>query len=269
MLRLRLYPNDRNKVILAAGYLSGITSAQGSKFFIWSQQMNEKNVVWIMAGVLVALYVIVNVFAKNTSGKHKVKSLAYAGVMVALSFGLSYVKLYSQPQGGSITLLSMLPIMLYAYMFGVRDGLMAAFAYSILQCVQGVYFLNFLQFLFDYIIGFTVLGLAGAFHARSLKVHLPLQKTQKASIKALYAFINQFPFALVLGMTIGFVGRYLASVIAGYVFWGTYAPAGQHPLVYSLVYNLVLLIDGIIAVVGGVMLMSFKPLRQQIENMAV
>jgi len=114
--------------------------------------MNEKNIVWIMAGILVALYVLVYTFAKKTPGKLKAKSLAYAGVMVALSFGLSYIKLYTQPQGGSITLLSMLPIMLYAYMFGVREGLMAAFAYSILQCVQGVYYLNFLQFLFDYII---------------------------------------------------------------------------------------------------------------------
>jgi len=230
--------------------------------------MNEKNIVWIMAGILVALYVLVYTFAKKTPGKLKAKSLAYAGVMVALSFGLSYIKLYTQPQGGSITLLSMLPIMLYAYMFGVREGLMAAFAYSILQCVQGVYYLNFLQFLFDYIIGFTMLGLAGVFHKRKLNANLSLDKAKSPTIKAFYAFVNDFPFALALGMTIGFIGRYLASVIAGYAFWSSFAPSGQHPLIYSVIYNSVLLIDGAIAVVGGVMLMYFKPLRHQIENIA-
>lgn len=228
--------------------------------------MNEKNIVWIMAGVLVALYVLVYSFRKKTSVKLKAKSLAYAGVMVALSFGLSYVKIYTQPQGGSITLFSMLPIMLYAYMFGVRDGLMAAFAYSILQCVQGVYFLNIVQFLFDYIIGFTMLGLAGAFHKRNMSINLPLDKAKSALTKALYAFINNFPFALFLGMIIGFVARYLASVIAGYAFWSDFAPVGEHPLIYSIVYNSVLLIDGAIALAGGVVLMYFKPLRRQIEN---
>ncbi|MGI6213181.1 MAG: energy-coupled thiamine transporter ThiT [Christensenellales bacterium] len=230
--------------------------------------MNENNIVWIMAGVIALAYVLLYAFAKKTPTKVKAKSLAYAGVMVALSFGLSYIKIFSMPQGGSLTLLSMLPIMLYAYMFGPREGLVAAAAYSVLQCVQGVFFLNFLQFLFDYIIGFTLLGLAGLFHKSKIRINLNVEKAKKSGLIRVYEVINDFPLALVAGMTIGFIGRYLASVVAGYVFWADYAPPGQHPLIYSVVYNSILLADGLIAVAGGVALMYVKPLRRQIENAA-
>ena len=104
---------------------------------------------------------------------------------MALSFGLRYIKIFSMPQGGSLTLLSMLPIMLYAYMFGPREGLVAAAAYSVLQCVQGVFFLNFLQFLFDYIIGFTLLGLAGLFHKSKIRINLNVEKAKKRINKSI------------------------------------------------------------------------------------
>lgn len=273
MLRLRLYPNDRNKVILAAEFeKKGITSAQYScrSFFNVEVRiaMNEKNIVWIMAGVIILVYVLFFTLSKKRATKTKAKSIAFAGIMVALSFGLSYVKIFSMPQGGSLTLFSMLPIMLYAYMFGPREGLMAASAYSVLQCVQGVYYLHFLQFLFDYIIGFSVLGLAGLFYKSKMRIRLPIEKVDKVWIKGLFSTINNFPLPLVLGMTIGFVARYLASVIAGYVFWGEFAPMGQHPLLYSVVYNSILLLDGLIALAGGIAIMYAKPIRYQVENMS-
>ena len=153
------------------------------------------------------------------------------------------------PYGGSVTLFSMLPIMLYAYIFGLRNGLTVSFAYSILQCMQTFYFLNPLQFLFDYIIGFTALGFAGLFSSYKLK--------------------TRFPTQCVVGMVLGFTLRYAASVIAGVAFWSEYAPVGQSPLHYSLAYNSVLMIDGAIALAAGVALMYVKPIRTILLDLKV
>ena len=64
------------------------------------------------------------------------KRLVYGALCIALSFALSYVKLFSMPMGGSITLCSMLPLMLYAYRFGTPAGLLAGLAYGLLQLIQ-------------------------------------------------------------------------------------------------------------------------------------
>ena len=50
--------------------------------------------------------------------KNKTKILVEGAVMVALATVLSYVRVYRLPWGGSITLLSMLPIVL----FSIRRG---------------------------------------------------------------------------------------------------------------------------------------------------
>jgi len=203
--------------------------------------MNDKIAIWSMAAVFTVILVAIFLFSKEISLSKKVNSMAYGGVMLALAFGLSYIKLFTMPFGGSVTLVSMLPIMLYAYIFGVRNGLMVVFVYSILQCLQGIYYLNFLQFLFDYIIGFTALGFAG--------------------IMSNVKFKGSFPLSLVIGMSIGIILRYLASVTAGVAFWGEYAPENQSPLTYSLIYNTVLLVDGAIALAGGITLMYVKPIK--------
>ena len=47
---------------------------------------------------------------------------------IAISFVLSYIRLVHMPQGGSITPASMLPIMLFAYLYGTPKGLVVGFA---------------------------------------------------------------------------------------------------------------------------------------------
>ena len=50
-------------------------------------------------------------------------SIALAGICVSLSFGLSFIKLWEMPYGGSVTLVSMLPIMIYSYTYGMKKGI--------------------------------------------------------------------------------------------------------------------------------------------------
>lgn len=111
---------------------------------------------------------------------NKVRILVEGAVMVALAFVLSMVKIFKLPWGGSITLLSMLPIVIYSIRNGAKCGLAASFVYALTQFLDGVVGdglfawglspLNLVLCIFlDYIGAFTVLGLAGMFRKSEMK----------------------------------------------------------------------------------------------------
>lgn len=141
---------------------------------------------------------------------NNLKALVYGALCLALSFALSYVKLFEMPMGGSITLCSMLPLCMYAWMFGPARGFLAAFAYSLLQVVQGAHVVHWFQFLLDYIFAFTCLGMA--------------------------AF---FPKHLWLGVLVGGFFRLLCSILSGVIFYASYAADAGYSsaLLYSIAYN--------------------------------
>ena len=65
--------------------------------------------------------------------KNKTKILVEGAVMVALATVLSYVRVYRLPWGGSITLLSMLPIVLFSIRRGLGAGLTVSFVFSFIS----------------------------------------------------------------------------------------------------------------------------------------
>lgn len=161
---------------------------------------------WLVLTVIVALSIM------GLAGKPKaninVKALVYGGLLIAIAFVLSYIRFYRWPQGGSITLASMLPMFAYAYIFGPRAGIAAGAAYGLLQLIQDPYILHPAQVLLDYFIAFAALGLAG--------------------------FVRgNFGLAILLG---GF-GRFFSSFLSGVIFFGSYAPEGMSPIIYSLAVN--------------------------------
>jgi len=135
------------------------------------------------------------------------KVIAEIVVFVALATVLSYIKIFSLPQGGSVTTASMVPILWLALRRGPKVGLFAATVYGLVQLVDP-FVVNPVQLLLDYPIAFGMLGLAGFFQKR--------------------------PF---LGVNIGIIGRFLAHFISGTVFFSNYAPEGMNPIIYSAVYN--------------------------------
>lgn len=163
----------------------------------------------LLAVVVVAILLISRFQRKDQKKgqKNYTRMLVYAALCIALSFVLSYVRLFKMPQGGSITLASMLPVILYAYWFGAGPGFAAALVYGVLQFFQDPYFFSLAQFLLDYIIGFGALGLAALFK------NLPL------------------------GTLVAGAGRFLCSFISGIVFFGDYAPEGVPVALYSFVYQ--------------------------------
>lgn len=135
------------------------------------------------------------------------RALVYGALCIGLSFLLSYLKLFSMPQGGSLTPASMLPLALYAYWFGAKRGVLAGAVYGLLQLVQGAYVIHPVQFALDYVVAYACVGLAGL-----------------------------FPKSLPLGLIVGGICRIVCSVLSGVVFFAEYAGA-MNVWVYSIGYN--------------------------------
>jgi len=136
------------------------------------------------------------------------KIIAEVVTFVAIATALSYIKVFSLPQGGSITAGSMVPILWLALRRGPKIGLFAAAVYGLVQLAVEPYIFHPLQVLLDYPIAFGALGLAGFFRNR--------------------------PF---LGVNVGIWGRFIAHFVSGIIFFASYAPEGMHPAVYSAIYN--------------------------------
>ncbi|MEZ4627030.1 MAG: energy-coupled thiamine transporter ThiT [Eubacteriales bacterium] len=146
----------------------------------------------------------------ETTTHSRTKELVYGALSITLAFVLSYFKLFTLPYEGSITLLSMLPIFVYAAYFGPAYGFTAAFAFSLLQVIQGAYIVHPVQFILDYFVAFTLLGTA-----------------------------SFFPKNLPLGAAVAGFLRMMASTVSGAVFFGAYAAdyGFTNVWAYSLVYN--------------------------------
>ncbi|MEA4869375.1 MAG: energy-coupled thiamine transporter ThiT [Christensenella sp.] len=162
--------------------------------------------------------------AEAPAGKpSRTQTLVYGALSITLAFVLSYFKLFSLPFGGTITLLSMLPIFAYAAYFGPLYGYTAAFAFALLQVVQGAYIVHPVQFVLDYFVAFTLLGTA--------------------------AF---FPKNLPVGAAVAGFLRMIASTVSGAIF---FADSGfeygfTNPWVYSLIYNFLTIgVDTILCVI--------------------
>ena len=180
--------------------------------------------LWCFAiGALVVMVGLLIYLAKRPQkeGKTDVRALTYGALCMAMSFVLSYIKLYSMPLGGSVTLASMLPLLWYSNKFGMRNGFIAGAAYGLLQLIQKPEIYHWVQVLLDYPLAFMMLGLAG-------------------SVKNLQ-----------LGSILGVAGRWICHIISGAVFFGEWMPEGwSNAWVYSAAYNgAYLLVDLILCIV--------------------
>lgn len=136
----------------------------------------------------------------------KLRVLVEGALMVAVAFALSFVKVYHLPQGGSVTLGSMVPVLLFAARRGSGAGIMAGAVYGILQAIIEPVFVHPAQAILDYPLAFGLLGLAGVFGADILK-----------------------------GALLGVFGRFLSHFISGVIFFAQYAKGNVYA--YSAIYQ--------------------------------
>ena len=185
--------------------------------------------------------------------KKRIEAITLSAIMLAFALSISAIcavlPFLNLPFGGGFTIASMLPIILIAYMYGTKWGILTAFVYSVLQMLLGfntvsAFFLPgdsqmlwwkaVLVLFIDYVIAYTVLGFGGVFR-------------KKFEIKK----------ALVLGSIFAIALRYIAHIISGAIFFGAWAEwfftqegfyawgekileifsGNSLALIYSIIYN--------------------------------
>lgn len=202
----------------------------------------------ISFALIVAIVLLSFIFDTDDGTASESKNLSYAGVCIALSFALSYVKFVDMPMGGAVTLASMLPLMFYAYMFGAKKGVFAGLVYGVLQFIQSPSVYQWMQILLDFPIAFSAIGLAG--------------------IAKKFKFLKGNMIAeIIVGMTIACLFRYAAHVISGYfVFYGSAKDWNMSPICYSFAYNTYVLVDLAIDIAASAFILSSKSLRNLIAS---
>jgi len=158
--------------------------------------------------------------------KTNLKALCTGAVLVALATVLSFLKLPlpAWSYGGSITLGSMVPIILFALLFGTKWGLIGSVAYSLIPMMLGFYppptntvWAFFLVIMLDYVVAFGGLGLADLFRKPFGKLKPALSATLAGSAVVILRFLCHFA--------------------SGILIWDVYAPEGTPVWLYSFLYN--------------------------------
>ncbi|MEE1279577.1 MAG: energy-coupled thiamine transporter ThiT [Oscillospiraceae bacterium] len=152
--------------------------------------------------------------------KSNIKRLCVSAIMIALATVLSLIKVYTLPLGGSITLLSMLPIVFLSVNYGLGWGFFSAFVYSLIQMfldlaavaswgLTPAIFIGCI--VFDYILAYTALGIAGMFR-------------KKGTVGVL------------LGVCVALFLRFLSHFLSGVILFRSYEMFNS-PFLWSLFYN--------------------------------
>ena len=194
----------------------------------------------VSAVVFMALLVIMW-FVGDKRKVNDTRAIVYGAISIALSFALSYARLFKFPQGGSITFASLLPLMIYCCMFGTRRGLIVCTLYGVLQALQDPYIIHPMQFLLDYPLAFGLIGVSGIFMEKGV-------------------FKNHKVVAFLLGGVIAVVLRYACHVCSGVFAFADYADLEKYDtaIAYSMAYNSFAFVDMAIALVAGSALFASK-----------
>ena len=186
--------------------------------------------------------------------KTRIRILCEAAILVALSVVLSYIKIIQLPFDGAVTLLSMLPLCIISIRHGVLWGIGSAFCYSWFQILQGGVFgwgltpvMLIGSLLLDYILAFTVIGLAGMFRRKGV-------------------------VGCVSGIAIVCIMRFLVHFLSGVILWANlekFVAFGNEwigrPVLYSICYNgIYMLPETVFTVVAAIILFRIPRVRHML-----
>ena len=189
-----------------------------------------------------------------TQAKSKrTRMLAEGAVMVAMATILSYIQIFKFPWGGSVTVLSMLPIVLFSLRYGIKYGFAVSFVFSLLQFGQGMIDGIFgwgltptaliACILLDYIAAYTVIGIAGVF-----------------GNKKMWAIIGGTVLALLLRFVLHFVSGVFIFHSFGEL-WNGFSTDNSY--LYSLVYNgAYMLPETVFTTLGALLLFKTSSIRR-------
>jgi thiamine transporter len=176
--------------------------------------------------------------------------LVLSGIMLAMATVLSELTKFDGlwAMGGSVTLLSMLPVCVLSIKYGVKWGVFTAFIYSVVQLCFGLGNLQWAQnalvafgiVMLDYILPFTGLGFAGVFRKKGY-------------------------LGWCGGVVVVIAFRFICHFISGVIIWGQWNVGESW--VNSLVYNCsYMLPELVITVAGAAALYSVPQVRTMIRS---
>lgn len=177
------------------------------------------------------------------------KKLCVTAVLIALGSVLSLIKVFEMPLGGSVTLLSMLPIVMIPLMYGTGWGLAGAFMYSCVQLMFGIFIDGLLGWglslgyvigaiIFDYLLAFTVLGFAGIFKKEGV-------------------------VGIIFGIVLAMVLRFLSHLISGGIFFASWCE-WDNVWIYSICYNGAYMLPEMIITTVAAVLVFKNPLIKRL-----
>ncbi len=188
--------------------------------------------------------------------KTSTQILVEGAAMLTLATILSFIKVFRIPGGGSVTLVSMLPVIVFSIKYGVKNGLFVSFSYAVVQLLQGFMEGTFSfagmttkmlvsSIFLDYILAFSVLGLAGVFGKKKTTVCVA------GTIMVLFLrFVCHFVSGVVVWKTIGelWTGGFTVNNV----------------ITYSLLYNGVYMLPEIIFTAMGTYILFTVPQTRKI-----
>lgn len=165
--------------------------------------------------------------ASFNPGTWDVQAIAETAVAIALAAALGQLRLFTMPQGGSVTL-EMLPLLFLALRRGVGPAVVAGGLYGFIQLLlPGAVLYHPAQVLFDYPLAFAAVGLAGLVRGTTLP-------------------------RMIAAVGIGCAARFAFHFLSGLIFFASYAPEWAGPWLWSVVYNVTYLVPQ--AVISAVLL---------------
>jgi probable proton-coupled thiamine transporter yuaJ len=175
-------------------------------------------------------------------GQSKTRMIAEAGVAIAIAQVLSFITLFHMPQGGSIKAASLVPLMIFAYRWGGTRGIWAGVVYGVLHFLLGFKSsIHYLSIILDYLVAYGAIGVCGYFKDNMT--------------------------GLVSGSIVAIALRWFASVTSGAVVFASYAPQGQNPWIYSMIYNASYMVpDGILNII--VLLFVYQGVKRGLNRSA-
>lgn len=213
--------------------------------FSWSLEDFEwSKYSYIIAIALFVLLIAAMAITFNVKREKRLfttAELAVSGVLVALSFGLSYIVIFKMPQDGSITLFSLAPLAILCWYLGFKRSLIICFTYSLLQMIQPTTLYHPVQILLDFILPYSVYCI------------IPLFKRLKLG-------------GFVTGIIVASILRFAMHVLSGVVFFAEYA-GDTPPLIYSVAYNSFVFVDIAIAIAACIPLLLSRDVDNQFKRL--
>lgn len=189
--------------------------------------------------------------------KTRILILCECAVMLALSTVLSMITLWKMPFGGSLTLLSMLPVCIAGLRHGAKWGFFTSFVYSVIQMLMSIGevvswglspVVLVACILLDYILAYTALGITGFFN----KGDTP--KRRHVSMCA--------------GISLALAARFACHYLSGVTLWTSSAEGtGYSPYVFSAIYNgTFMLPELLLTVVGASIIFTFPQMLKYVSK---